>query len=105
MIELREYVSQVLTEIASGSQDAKEDLKEIGATVNDHLRLTSVKQVTEVKFDVSISTSIKKKKGGKAGIFVGNLGVGGDIENSSTNGSVGRIQFSIMLHLPSGKLK
>jgi hypothetical protein len=102
MIELRDFVSRVLTEVVAGTNDAQAQLAESGARVNDLSELPLTDHVTKFEFDVEISTEGERSQEGKAGIFVGKSGVGGTKGSTSRDSSVGRIQFAIHLHLPNG---
>ncbi|MCX7355715.1 MAG: hypothetical protein NTY59_12970 [Alphaproteobacteria bacterium] len=110
-MDLREFVSATLRDIAFGIQDAQK-IDGVGGLiapssigghelpadsgVTNNSRITS----TVVKFDVAVTAEETAAGGAKAGVKVLGLsaGVGGDL--TAKSGTASRVQFSVPLVMP-----
>ena len=112
-MELKEFVSAVLTDIIDGTREAQRDAEAKDGEVNPLLatqqgvlqtqgRLVSRwgQLVQSVKFDVAVTAEEGKGNKGGIGVFIGNVGVGTQRESTVSNASVSRIQFEVPISLP-----
>ena len=113
-MKLEDFVSASLTQIVNGVKNAQEHYAETGGSVNSaNLRFRKAEgtqlvdsatgQMAQmIEFDVAVSTSEGTGTKGKAGVFVGPVGLGAQGASESTNSSHSRIKFSVPIILPSG---
>jgi hypothetical protein len=104
-VELREFVRETPTEILAGVREAQDEIGQLqgkhGAsnpTWNDQDDLAEHVQV--VKFDVAVTAGDQATNGGRAGIKVWSIEVGGKLEEQMQNKTVSRISFAVPI-LPS----
>jgi hypothetical protein len=112
-MQLDDFISQTLEQIAQGVHNAQEHCNLLGARVNPaglKKRVTGEElfwdldgvYAQRVAFDVAVTATSDTKAGGKAGITVwGALDAGASGERSSSNSTVSRISFSVLMILPS----
>ena len=104
-MDLKDFISGSIVDIAEAVKTADEALKEHGGMVNpgahtDNMAGGFAAPRTKLKFDVAVSAS-KRAEGGtgvKAKIFVVEASLGGEGEMSSE--SVSRLSFAIDVVLP-----
>jgi hypothetical protein len=114
-MELREFISDVLVQIAEGVRDADEAVAQAGgvaspathhgpsvdARENHFARSTPGAPVFLVDFDVAVTVSDSTDKGAHAGLHIANVlsaGVGGKAAESTA--SVSRVRFKVPIALP-----
>lgn len=104
-MDLKDFISGSIADIAEAVKTADDALKEIGGMVNpgthrDAMARDFVAPRTKLEFDVAITASKKGESGAeaKAKIFVVEASLGGKGEVSSE--SVSRLSFSIDVVLP-----
>lgn len=112
-MQLKEFVSAVLTDIVDGVRAAQKQgharegevnpllatqqgvLQEKGRMVSRWGQLVQV-----VKFDVAVTAEEGKGTKGGIGVFVGPVGLGSQGESRSSQSTVSRIQFEVPVSLP-----
>jgi hypothetical protein len=112
-VELKDFVSAVLTQIIDGVKTAQRTGHAKEGEVNPLLstqqgvlqnqgRLVSRwgQLVQVVKFDVAVTAEEGKGTKGGIGIFMGGVGLGSQGESKASQASVSRIQFEVPLSLP-----
>ncbi|MEF8792811.1 trypco2 family protein [Thiohalorhabdus sp.] len=104
-MELQEFVANSLSEIARGVQDAIQQINEDGREPAVYInprpeQYSPFNEPERVSFDIAVTASEKASGGGKAGISVVGLELGGGGEKGIENTSVSRIQFSIPVSMP-----
>ena len=94
-MELNEFITNVLVEIATGVENANKKLANHAFEIEAFRR---EKETGYIAFDLAVKTSDASGKGAKGGIQVLNLGIGigGKIEKTSTHESANRIKFYIL---------
>ena len=112
-MDLKEFVSQTLTQIAEGIAEAQKGaapsgawISPVGSSLPDRPGATVVKSpngdryLDSVHFDVAVSAS--EDKAGKAGaqLRILTVGIGADANTSTHNASVSRVQFSVPVSWP-----
>lgn len=110
-MELKEFVSETLTQICEGVKDAQQRCKDSGALVNPMLDVkTCNKEVyrhdgkdypaTGVKFNVGLTES--SSSGGKTGIgvFLGKMSLGHESSKDAQAQSVTSVEFTITIVPP-----
>lgn len=113
-MNLEEFITLSLSQIAKGIDRANDELKESQAFVSPSGVLGVVKEnkygiievddsylkVTEIKFDVSLTVVENSESGGKLGVSMGGFYIGANGKENQGNTSASRIQFSIPIVLP-----
>ena len=113
-MELKEFISETILQIASGVIDAKEKCKDLNVIVNPDLIVGanndyfvpnkgtySIKRrVQMINMDICVTVSESEKEGieGKVGIKIFGIGANSTESKDSTNES--RVRFSIPVCLP-----
>ena len=92
-MELNEFITNSLVEIATGIKNANVHLKDTYFEIEPYRR---DKETGFVSFDLAVKTNDSKVKGTKGGIQVLNVGVGGNFDNTSTKEVANRIKFYIL---------
>ena len=111
-MELKEFIKSTISELSNavielnqefGDQDLiVNPTGDIGKQDSPYLLTRSYpKTVTEVNFDLSVSVSEVNEKGGKIGILSNVVGAGVSSKNENENSLISRIQFKILVLLPS----
>ena len=116
-MELQEFITGTLVQIARGIEGAAEQLKTSKAIVNPRNVSTSstkdehiygylnvhrkfYKVVQKIDFDVAVTAEKGKETKGGIGISVGSMTVGTQGKLDSSSSSVSRIRFSVPMVLP-----
>jgi hypothetical protein len=111
-MELRDFVSETLVQIAEGVASAQERSSAIGAHINPKLTgsatfavqhgfLSSAAGAAQiVGFDVALTVTEGKGTKGGIGIVAGAITLGSSGHSSAENSSVSRVKFSVPLILP-----
>lgn len=111
-MDLRDFVSQTLYQIASGTKDAQSLVQDLGASVNPDLQTsheqaskqgflkTSEMFVPIVQFDVALTVVETTGTKGGIGVFAGAVNLGSTGQSQAENSSVSRVRFSVPLALP-----
>ena len=115
-MELKEFVSQTLKQIAEGVADSRKKIEQLGGVVNPlNLSLSSTVpnapyqanatfdrniMLTSVDFDVML----KEEGKDSVGVFLGTLSAGGFFKRGKTKGSYTRASFSVPIILPTQEL-
>ena len=112
-MDLREFVSQTLIQIAGGVKDAQVLVEDYDAIVNPKLH-TSHEQASKqgllhsddmfipiVQFDVALTVVESTGTKGGIGVFAGAIHLGSSGQSQAENTSVSRVRFSVPLALPN----
>jgi len=99
-IQLSEFISTTLSEIAQGVKSANESVKKVHNVNDDHFVLVGVgldKKQTGISFDIAISASEDRKD--KAGfmVYLATIGAAASTEKSRGSDTVHRIKFDVAL--------
>ncbi|WP_028896718.1 hypothetical protein [Prevotella sp. HUN102] len=110
-MDLKEFVSETLTQICEGVKDAQERCESSGALINPMLDVKVCNKetyrhdgkdypATNVKFNVALTES--SSNGGKTGIgvFLGKLSVGHESSKGALSQSVTSVEFTITIVPP-----
>lgn len=92
-MELNEFITNVLFEVTSGIKNAN---KKVGEGTFQMEAYRRENETGFISFDLAVKTNEATGKDVKGGIQVLNLGVGGDVSNSTTHESANRIKFYII---------
>jgi len=117
-MNLKEFVSETLTQIIEGVKDAQEKAKKYGSQVNPYLWKnvgnlerhnlveTNSGEITQmIDFDVALTTAAGTETKGGIGIFAGGIGLGSSEQLNAENASVSRVKFKVPITLPPLKEK
>jgi hypothetical protein len=113
-MDLKEFISNSLTQIVDGIRDAQERSTGTGAWISplgEHMparasgaqHISSVggyQYLDEVKFDVAISVTEEKTAGAKGSLKIMSVAIGAGGEVASQHGAVSRIQFAVPVVWP-----
>lgn len=111
-MELREFVTETLVQIAEGVAAAQERSLSIGAHINPKLTgnasfgsqhgflSSSAGAAQIVGFDVALTVTQGKGTKGGIGIVAGAINLGSAGQSSLENSTVSRVKFSVPLVLP-----
>lgn len=114
-MELKDFVSQTLTQILDGVKTSQAYAKENNAGINppypsffgdkasSYLKGKNGGIIQYIDFDVAVTTIEGTGTKGGIGIFVGPVGIGAQGKSDSSNTSVSRIKFSIPVEFPIQK--
>ena len=117
-MNLQEFITQALVQIAKGVSDADRQLADVGAIVNPrhvqgaHADKSNIygyvsekteylRAVHTVEFDVAVTATEGKETKGGIGIVVGFVGLGSQGRSEESNASISRIKFHIPIALPN----
>lgn len=114
-MELKDFISDTLVQIAEGVKSAQSEYKSLGGKVNP----SGMKQVNgdvawgksipihgeasllcEVKFEVALTSEEKDNNAGGIGVLFGALSIGGKSENQNNVSSITNVRFNIPVCLP-----
>lgn len=112
-MNLKDFVSETLTQIIEGVKDAQEKARKYNGRVNpdiwrtpDNLSKENIVETSDGKLvqiiDFNIALTVLKEDDNKTGvgIFVGGLGIGTQNHSNSENGSVSNVKFKVPITLP-----
>lgn len=111
-MELKEFVSQSITQIFEGVKDAQEKTNELGGSVSPKiiapqrdnpviLGINHKQAVILVDFDVSLNTLDSTATKAGFGLFVAAFGAGAQTGETTSNREFSRLHFSVPVVLPS----
>src|SRR6266513_971279 len=114
-MDLEEFVSSALTQIARGISKAQSDAANTGAWINPAGRMVSAEpggtievdenilsRLDNVQFDVAVTASDEQRADAKAGLKIAVLaGLGASGSVSYQNAAVSRVQFRVPVVWPS----
>lgn len=97
-MDLKEFVSETISQIIDGFVEAKERTKGKNVSIGGSKEIESQQKVS---FDVAITVVEETETTGKAGISVWSIGtcISGKSENTSS--TVSRIKFDVPIYLSS----
>lgn len=110
-MELKDFITETLTQMMEGVKNAQEKAKGFGAIVNppsphkkestiDYGDLGEYQRIQTIEFEVSLtSTSTSDSQKGISVAFAG-IGAKGGKENTEQNSIVNKIRFDIPIALP-----
>lgn len=113
-MEIKDFISNAISEIVAGIEKAADDLKNKGVLINPIVDLNgfvntsetatrSGRKVQQIEMSIAVTIGDSVNSGGKIGLNV--LGFGADLEtgnNIQTNNSVSSIKFYIPIAFPVG---
>ena len=111
-MDLKDFVSQTLTQIVAGVKDSQQSVAECGASINPNLGGTQAEAAKHgflwsdagfaqvVSFDVALTVTEGTGTKGGIGVFAGAVTLGTSGQSSATNTSVSHVKFSVPLVLP-----
>jgi hypothetical protein len=107
-LQLDDFISQTLTQIAKGVAAGAEAVAALGGEVNPrppeaakpttHSR--SLKTIIDVEFSVALTVEDGTKTAGGIGVALGVLALGSKGESSAQSGSTTQIKFHVPMTLP-----
>ncbi|EHK5112018.1 TPA: hypothetical protein NG611_004530 [Vibrio parahaemolyticus] len=119
-MNLEDFISQSLSQIARGIEKANKELEDSQALVSPE-GVTGVKReskygslqvdantwlkVSEISFDVAVTATSGTESGGRLGISVSGINIGANGKSNHGDTSESRIQFSVPMVLPQAKYK
>jgi hypothetical protein len=111
-MDLREFVTQTLTQVVEGVKEAQTQVDAHGAEINPPLQ-SSQEQLGKqgflftlegpaqiVQFDVALTVVEGTGTKGGIGVFAGVVTLGSSGESQKESSSVSRVKFSVPMRLP-----
>lgn len=117
-MELKDFISQSLEQIARGIEDAGKSLEDSSAIVCPEkvVDVSSDKKygafqrkngdyssVSEIKFNVAVTVSEGTESKAGIGIAIGTIGIGTQGKSENENSSMSKLSFTILMVLPNTK--
>jgi len=117
-MELKDFISNTLTQIAEGVKDAQPKFKELGGAVNpEGFQQVSgdipfvkqaalrdlAKMLCNVQFAVSLTSDNSSNSTGGVGVLFGAITVGGKSGNETKEQSLTSVKFNVPILLPAQK--
>ena len=111
-MDLKDFVSQTLTQIVAGVQESQAFADQHAASVNPELSGTQAEAAKHgflwseagfaqiVSFDVALTVTEGTGTKGGIGVFAGAVTLGSSGQSATTNSSVSHVKFSVPLVLP-----
>ena len=103
-MELKEFITTTLTQIAEGVNDAKPVYSKFGAEVNPNVSITNYsgghKSTCNIDFEVALTDSSKTTAGGGIGVALSIFKAKGEKSTDSESESLTRIKFTVPVQLP-----
>ena len=111
-MELREFISETISNVIFGIEDAREKIKGTDGKINPPVMADGEisksedpqgREIEEIEFEISLK--LEEKEGSKAtiGVFSGIFGGSVEGKSASTNQAVNKIKFSIPIVFPRHK--
>ena len=122
-MELKEFISQTLVQVAEGISEANQQLQNSDAVVNppnvsvsrssDSQVYGTIKRnyqseftpVQKIDFDVSVTATKGTETNGGIKIGIGTIGLGSEGRSENENQASNRIKFSVPMVMPYGPTK
>lgn len=106
-MDLKDFISQSLTQIMAGVKEAHSNIKGSGGWINPDIRHSKSLPIVGMKgtahmveFDVAVTVNEDSKVKGGTGIFVGAVGLGLRSDIGSSDSVMSRIKFNIPVAYP-----
>lgn len=108
MVNLQDFISETLSQIISGVEDAQKRAAQseaaaavapIGQGTRDETLLNQM-----VEFDIGVMAESGKNTAGGIGITVGAVALGSTGKSSSGQSATNRVKFSVPIHLPGQRV-
>lgn len=107
-MELQEFITQTLVDIASGVKGAQEQVGELGGKINPDSvvgdgvtrQFNSKQSVIFIDMNIALSVEEQTKKGSAIGVISGALSLGATKGKSDIHSNVTSIKFSVPMILP-----
>jgi len=102
-MNLKEFVSATLIEIAEGVSEAKPAVKGLGGNVNpgSFSQMSQIKkQIVNVEFDVSLANNATDSTGKGIGVLLSIISAGANKTSEAEIKSLTRIKFVVPVDLP-----
>lgn len=111
-MNIQEFITETIKQIALGASSANEQIKSYGALLPDTSCALNINNfqyyeedgakriITEVNFDIAVTVAQTEGSSIGGGIKVCGLNLGADSSNNSSNQATSRVQFKLNLVLP-----
>jgi hypothetical protein len=104
-MELKEFVAQSIIQIMEGVKEAQRKAIELDGSVNPYtiagnVKGYSLKDLSNIEFEVSVTSEDKAGIGGGLNVFFGAISVGGKVDVSDSKIALNRLKFTIPVMYP-----
>ena len=102
-MELKEFISKALIDIAEGAKEADTHLSGMGGMVNPRDQGYDCRtecKPCEINFSIAVSESESRTKGSGLSVVFGSVGLGRTGRESKSGDTVSRLDFTIRVILP-----
>lgn len=107
-MELKEFISDAITQICEGVKDAQERCNKVGAKVNPPMDGDGVVASThtrfwkysKVHFNITLQSAVNDKGKSGIGVLLASMSIGTAKESSQGSSSLTSVEFSVPIALP-----
>lgn len=102
-MELKEFISKALIDIAEGAKEADTHLSGMGGMVNPRDQGYDCRtecKPCEINFSIAVSESESRTKGSGISVVFGSVGLGRTGKENRSGDTVSRLDFTIRVILP-----
>lgn len=102
-ILLKQFVEETINEVIAGIVNSQKNMLATYKNYEDPQITISAGEgrLEKINFDVLVTSSNNSESGGKAGLSIKVLDIGGSKKNSNENTAENRIQFSVQIKVES----
>lgn len=99
-VSLSDFVSRTMIEILEGVSAAQDHAKGTGAKIGPP-GYSFHQEFEPVEFDVAVTSREGESARGGLGVFLANVGIGGQVEADASREGTNRIRFSVPIRYPN----
>lgn len=107
-MELKEFISDAITQICEGVKDAQERCNRVGAKINPPMNGDSItgsvdmkyRKHSKVHFNITLQSFVDDKGKSGIGVLLASMSIGTAKESSQGSSSLTSVEFSVPIALP-----
>lgn len=107
-MELKEFISDAITQICEGVKDAQERCNKVDAKINPPMNGDSItdnpcmryRKHSKVHFNITLQSFVDDKGKSGIGVLLASVSLGTAKENSQGSSSLTSVEFSVPIALP-----
>lgn len=118
-MNLKEFITTTLVEIAEGVKDAQSHYSDLGGTVNPSSMAKANEEfyfknrtgnpndrfyLSRIDFEIGLTDNSGSESGGGIGVFLASVGIGANTKSQETISSITKVKFSVPVKLPTQSL-
>lgn len=119
-MELKEFISSTLVEIAEGVKEAQKRYEELGGVVNPsnisidkglcspggnaHGFIDRNYNLSNIEFEVTLAENIDSENKAGIGVLLSQIGIGASTKEQHLSASMNKVRFNVQVKFPTTKL-